>query len=250
MRRLLIIFSFLLLTFAVEGQAIISARPFHRAVATAERTYTDVLTDGNTKGWYEYGDGSSTYMTDDGSVISNWKDQSGNSNDVVNAAGTDLPAKDAVNSEIDFDGSDDYLRDETMGFAQPLTIYIVFKENTHVTNAMILGFNGSTYSFKQRSTSQYWGLTFGSLIQGNTGLPAAGNYQIATLTINGASSSAVLNGTTTVMSGDVGANAGVDFWVSAAAAISVKEIIYRIGVDIAGDKTLVVDYLNAKYTVY
>jgi len=259
MRRFLTLIFLTCALFAqVEGQAILPAGHFHRAVGSA-RTYLDVLNDGNTKGWYKAGDGSSTYMTLDGSVLTAWKDLSGNSNDLVNATGTDRPTWDGANLEIDFDGSDDYLIDATFAYSQPIILYMVVRIDAAAVNDVFTRITTSTNGqwvvpADAATKMRLWG--GGSFFDTGASFFGTGTYYIFRVVWNNnvANGSKIqLNAGTAVTGTLATANATlleIPTTTGACPQVSIKELIVRAVSESDADQTLILNYLNSTYSVY
>jgi hypothetical protein len=224
----------------------------------SSKTYLTVLNDGNTKGWYEVGDGSATYMTLDGSVLMAWKDLSGNSNDLVNASGGDRPTWDGDNSEIDFDGSDDYLIDASFAYSQPITIYYLAELVDVAAGDDLLRIATSTsgkLNLASDGVTKFRLYGGGSLFDTPASYYSTGTYYIIRVVFNNDvsnGSKVQLNAGSAVAGTLATANATILEVPSTNAypQISVKELIVRTGVDSDGDQTLILNYLNSKYSVY
>ena len=260
MRKLITILGFFLLTISVSGQ-IINASATYRARVSGEIVIPDSVQSGYyTRGWYEVGDGSATYMTLDGSVLTAWKDLSGNSNDLVNAAGTDRPTWDSGNLEIDFDGADDYLSDASFAYNQPITVYAVINIVAGATSDDIFRINtASNGKFQIQSGDPNNILILlggGSFFSTGASAFAWDTYYIFRTVFN----NDVSNGSKI----QINANAATTGTLATASAIvfqlpsesgstpqmSVKAVIIRTTLDDATTQTAIVNYLNAKYSVY
>jgi hypothetical protein len=259
MRKLLTIL-LLLLAVVAQGQMIIRANPFARAQVSSEIVIPDSVENGYyTRGWYEVGDGSSTYMTLDGSVLTAWKDLSGNSNDLVNAAGTDRPTWDSDNLEIDFDGADDYLSDGSFVYAQPITVYAVINIVAATTSEDIFRINTGTngkLTIQNAASTVLIAYGGGSSFSTAVGAYSEGTYYIFRVVFNNdvANGSKIQINSGAATAGTLANASATVFQLptesGACPQMSVKAVIIRTMLDDATTQTAIVNYLNAKYSVY
>lgn len=261
MRKLLLLLFSLCLFATVEGQ-IIRANPFAKAqVASGPVAVHDSI---DASAYYLharflYGDGSATYMTDDGSVLTQWTDQSGDNNHIVNASGTDRPAKDAVNGEIDFDDTDDVLVDATFSYATAVTVYAVVRVNSASNNDDFFTLGTTTNCKVQildatnRSLRVWRG---GSFFDTANGFYPASTYFIVCVVFN----NDVVNGSSIQVNGGAAktgtlASASTSFLkitteTGANPGISAKEFNYRTTADDSTLRTAIINNLNSTYSVY
>jgi hypothetical protein len=214
-----------------------------------------LITDGDTKGWYEYGDGSATYMTDDGSVISSWIDLSGNSNHLVNASGTDLPTKDGTNSEIDFDGTDDYLADATFSYSCPTTVYLIARVNTWVSSENLFTLSFMKLNLSPTSATALAAAAGGESFQTGDSFYSVGNYYIIRSVFNNTeiNGSKIQLNENSAYAGTLGTASYTYLRFpneSGVSAISVKALIVRPVLDSDAEQTIILNYLNNKYSIY
>jgi hypothetical protein len=197
-------------------------------------------------------------MTDDGSVLTQWTDQSGDNNHIVNASGTDRPAKDAVNEEIDFDDTDDVLVDATFAYAQPITVYAVIRINTASNLDDLMAFATSTtlkiaIPDATNRTLRLWG--GGSFFDTGNGIYPATTYfiLIATFNNNVANGSSIQVNNGTAVTGTLATSSSTYIKITtetgANPGISAKEIIIRTTNDDATTRNSIRTYLNSKYSV-
>jgi hypothetical protein len=191
-----------------------------------------------------------------GSLINQWNDISGNDNHAIGTL-TSRPTWDAVNGEVDFDGTDDYLIADPFSYAQPSMIYAVIS---------VHGYTASDYLFKLGSNSFRQSATEPTALTiiggGETFATGASFYNDDTYYIlriiynedalNG--SKIQLNANSAVV-GTLATSTYAKFVIgddnaTNGAYISVKEVWVRTKIDSGSDQTLVVNYLNSKYTVY
>jgi hypothetical protein len=244
MKKLLII-PLLFLILPLWGQ-MIGRGPAYTSVGP-ERTYLDVVNDGNTKGWYQVGDGGATYMTLDGAVITNWQDQTINNNDLLNATGVDRPTWDDVNGWIYFDGNDQF--QATIAANQPLMFYAVIKQSTWINNSRFIE-TGTTDNWKSHTATPSTFLLNGGSNTGDNSALAVNTWGVARVLFNGASSKIQID-ITAATTGTVGSDAMTYLNIGKEEAnICIKELIFRNIDDSDADELLIVNYLNNKYTVY
>jgi hypothetical protein len=259
MKRLLLIFLTCALFAQVEGQLI--RPPFARAQVSGTVELHDSL---DASSYYLharflYGDGSATYMTDDGSVLTQWTDQSGDNNHIVNASGTDRPAKDAVNEEIDFDDTDDYLADGTFAYTQPITIYMVVRINTAANFDDLIRINSGTTGKIQipdatnRTLRVFGGDSF--FDTGNGFYPSASYFILCVVFNNdvaGGSSIQVNGGSATTGTLATASSDRIELTTTTGAnpGVSIKELIIRTTADGSALRTAIINNLNSTYSVY
>lgn len=260
MKKLLIIPLLLLSLLQVEGQ-IIRANPFARAQASGTVAVHDSI---DSDAYYLharflYGDGSATYMTDDGSVLTQWTDQSGDNNHIVNASGTDRPAKDAVNEEIDFDDTDDYLSDGTFAYAQPITLYAVIRINAASNLDDLLRLNSSTTCKIQiaDATNRVLRVVGGGSFfdTGSGAYPSSGYFILCVVFNNNVSngSSIQVNGGSVTTGTLATASADrIEFTTTTGAnpGVSAKEIDIRTTADGSTLRTAIINNLNSRYSIF
>jgi hypothetical protein len=192
-----------------------------------------------------------------GTGVSTWKDQSGNSNDLVQATGGNQPtySGSGTSSTITFDGTNDYL---SVSFtqSQPTTIYIILDQVTWTSIDPIYdgpaGFASMTL-FQYNATP---GLSMngGSLGIVNVGGCTLGTYFVVTCVWNGASSSISINdGTKTT--GNCGTTApgglilGAFGGLSSFGNIAVKQVLYYSAAHDATTQTSIISGLRTKWGI-
>lgn len=214
--------------------------------------YPYPLDDGNTVGFYMIGDGSSTYMTKNASdFVSNWKDLSGNSHDLLQATGTKQPLYQSAG--ILFDGVDNFLKTAAFTWNQPEMIYAVLKQITWNDRILWDGNSQDTMYLSQHTATPKVNIYAGSYLASDNANLAVGTFAVVRALYNGANSSLQINDTKAT-AGNVGAlNAGgftlanrgsvTNFYTN----IQVKEIILRKTADDAATQQAIYNYLKAKY---
>jgi hypothetical protein len=196
-------------------------------------------------------------MTLDGSAITQWDDESGKNNHIVNALGDDRPTWDGTNGEVDFDGVDDFLGANPTDFNHPVTVYLVANIATRVTGKTVfqLGGPGST-----RGRIYHGGSGSQTVLESGTlslTLDATyGSYHIFTCVMNQDVTNGTIyqvdNGTAVTGTSSAG-NTVTEFRIGTEYSLSnqsVKEWIIRKGADDETTRTAIINYLNAKYSIY
>ena len=223
-------------------------------VTTGETaSVTNNVTMANTVGWYVAGDGSSTYVTKDGSdFVSVWKDLSGANHPLNQATGTNQP-KWLLNDGIAFDGIDNFMS-SIFAWNQPSTYYIVYKQ-TFVADKYILDgatLNGTQLSMRGTGTPPTIRAGSPSLCPNLINTAANNIYQILRLCFNGTSSKIQVNNNTAT-TWNSGANnpggiyLGATQFIGTEGNITVKEIILKTTDDDAATETAIYNYLANKY---
>ena len=251
MKRLIYILLFL--PFVASAQ--IDRYPFYVApvisVPAGEYTamgYPEAL-DTNTEAWYR-ADTLVTYDVDDS--ISAVDDLSGNSDDIVQATGAAQPKFTA--SGILFDGSNDYMTMANADLDQPLSIYLVFKQETWVTNGTIMdGVGQNTGRIYQQTSTPGLGV-YVQNVSGNNANAPVGQFVVIVLQTNTTTNSFQINDTDAVTwSGTANMNglslgrkpAGTPYYAN----FRLKELIIRLGTDDAGTTSTIKTYLKARNNV-
>lgn len=239
------------------GMFLKTGSGFMTAPAVADTlTYQGVIGDGNTVGWYI---ADADNLTVDGSNnITAWEDLSSESNDLSSEPGY-YPVWDSANEEADFTGLS-YIIKGGLTISQPLMIYMVVRINTIETNKYYIRLSdGSSllgvYTFNSYPMLYAFdGISY-IAIDSPTSL-TEGTYYIIRALFNGTTS----NGSKIVVNEDtaetgtlydhtvttIGFAAGVGNDIK----MSVKEWIYRNVAEDSDDETIILNYLNSKYSVY
>jgi len=155
------------------------------------------------------------YVSDTGTTIvtgvSQWNDQSGAGNHLVQAVGASQPAltAGAINGfpALNFDGTDDSMQ-VAFALTQPTTIFLVMQNDTNVVNQDITdGITTPVSMALEQSGAGNMRIRAGAL---GTGVAAAtGSFFLATCIFNGASSVLSINEDPgTEFAGNAGASAG------------------------------------------
>jgi len=214
-------------------------------------TVTNNVAIANTVGWYVAGDGSSTYVTKDGSdFVSEWKDLSGASHPLLQATGTNQP-KWLLNDGIHFDGIDNIMSSSFV-WNQPATYYlvlkIVWKINTYISDSTTLNWT----QLSMRTSAPIIQAGASSPLSPNTNFVADGVYAILRLCFNGASSTLQVNNNTVTSWGTGGLAPGGIYiggtqFAGTYGNITVKEIILRSTDDNTDTEKSIYNYLANKY---
>ncbi len=210
-----------------------------------------ILSDGNTVAWFDYLEN----VTKDGSdFVSVWGDKSGNTNDLLQAVGTNQPLW-VDGDGILFDGIDNFLKTVDFTYEQPEQIYIVLKQISWTASDVF--FDGST-------NDDGWVAQSGSSpdlkAYGGTVSSVNDNLVINTLGIirvlfDGVSSKFQINNTTAI-TGDFGSldMGGIALGSQGGGSagfsnILVMEGIFRKIADVTQDEADIYNYLAAKYGI-
>jgi hypothetical protein len=178
----------------------------------------------NQVAWYRYNTGITVSM----SGVSQWNDQSGNGNHLIQTTDSWRPVKESDGSIL-FDGVVERLRG-VFTLVQPETIYILFKQLSHANvDTVYDGEGGDTGVLRQMSPSPNITFYAGGFIGTITTLPL-GVYGIITTVVNGASSILQLNNETPIPgdsgSGNMnGINVAMRPLIGRFGNIQVKEIV-------------------------
>ena len=202
-------------------------------------------------------------VTADGQLVRQWNDKSGNARHVSQATAGNRPLyKTGVQNSKSaalFDGTDDYIFNNSVGpFSQPNTMFFVYKFVATGAGAKNV-FSSKTTSetqFYKKGTGE-WSVYCGTAEA--TFNTADTSVHYATLVLNGASSSARLNGSAQTLSanpGTQGINAyylacyeNASFPVTLFANVYIMEVLHYSGALSAGDITSVESYLAAKWGI-
>ena len=251
MRRTLFIL-LLFIPLYLSGQVISSTVSY----ATGPRTYLDVINDGNTKGWYiaEVGD-----LTKDGTdSVSVWADHLGSGRNLLAADNTKAQPI-WITDYLDFNGAESTMKTGAYTFAQPVMIYMVLKQVTYTFSPPDYLFDGIV-----AGKTRIYQYEITPAIVASADTPSDGNSDLALDTwgilralYNGASSKLQIN-TETAVTGNFGSDYAGGFTIGSYgdtpatrnADIQVREIILRNKADAEADQTLILNYLNTKYSVY
>ena len=209
-----------------------------------------IINDGNTDAWF---DSAEAWITKDGSdFVSNWLDRSGNTNNLLQAIGTNQPLW--TTNGVLFDGVDNFMK-AVFTLIQPTFIYIVLNQISWTSGDYIFDGNGNDKGLlHQIGTTPGLKVYAGALSAEDSNL-SIGSFGIARVLFNGVSSKFIIN-ENTPNTGDFGAIAMDGFVFGARGAptspygnIQVKEIIIRKIADAAGDEADIYNYLKSKYGI-
>jgi hypothetical protein len=206
---------------------------------------------GNTVGWYDFTD--ATTLTVAGGLVSLWKDKLLSGRDLV-AAGTARPTLGATG--IVFNGTTNFMKAAAFVYNQPATIYFVGRQITWSGGQMI--FYGDVVNKLSLSQSALYGTPSIDLTANNntTNKLVLNTFGIVRCIFNAASSYIQVNNE----AGDGGSCGAATFdgftlgarydGAAGHSNIEVKEIVCRTVSDSAGNQTDILNYLNAKYTIF
>ena len=210
-----------------------------------------VISDGSTVAWYDSSD-LTTVTKDGANLVSVWADKLGSGRNLLQA-GADAIKPVWSADGILFDGVDNFMKTAAFTYAQPVMIYIVFKQVTWTNNEYI--FDGNLVSsciLRQIGTTPDMALYAGAAANVNSNL-AVDTWGIVRVLFSGAASKLIVNETTPV-TGNPGTQAMGGFTLASRGDgaglypnIQVKEIILRKIADSAGDEVDIYNYLKTKY---
>lgn len=242
----------------VDGRLLMYARPWVPAVgwrsANRRSVVAPILPSAltNLVAWYK-SDVGTTIATG----VSQWNDQSGNGNNLVQATGSLQPAltSNAINGlpALTFDGTDDTMA-VAFVLAQPTTVFFVMRpvalvgSRTYVDGGAAL----DTMAVAQAQlTPNRLRMTAGSVLTGATGI-AAGVPGLVTAIFNGASSAlastddAGITGNAGLGSGS-GLTVGSQFGGTLPVNAQIAEVIVMAAVATAGERAGIRSYVQQRY---
>ena len=193
--------------------------------------------------WYQYKVG----ITEAGTGVSQWADQSGNARHVVQ--GTDANRPSNVNGEITFNGTSDILKSSTFTLAQPFTVYLWAKTNTHTAGDCLFGGNAVDVLLQQQNPSGDIQMHAGSNAPSAT--MGLGVYKAIACVFNGASSIIHVSSGGSPTTGNSGTNSmgaislGARGDLSSWADVIIKEAIFYAAAHDAGTRIQVLRYLES-----
>ncbi len=195
--------------------------------------------------WTKFNSG----ITVTGSGVSQWDDQSGNSNHLKQATDADRPSKESDGSILT-DGISQFLKADAFTLVQPETIYILGKQVAWGNNWI---FDGNTLNsgvlFQQTATPQV-SIYAGTAVAQNTDW-AVGVYEALAAIFNGASSSFKV-GSNAETTGNASANNMGGFTLGtkgdASASFSniqIKEVLIYSEAHDAATRSQIIGYLQS-----
>lgn len=194
--------------------------------------------------WYRYGVGIEVT----GSGVSKWPDQSGNGRDLLQGTDAARPALQSDNSIL-FDGGAHFLKCSTFTFAQPETIYALYRQVTWtLTDTIFDGNTSNTGAVRQSSVTPQLEINAGAAQVATNANLAVNTYGVMAVVFNGASSLLQINNTTAT-TGSPGTASMSGFTLGARgdstqfSNIQVKEVILFAAAHDAATRTAVITYL-------
>lgn len=201
--------------------------------------------------WYRFRRG----MTNLNGKCSQWADYSGNSRPLLQATVANQPTFDSSGGLI-FNGTAAFMV-ATYTLPQPITVYILFRQISWATNAVILdGVTADSKLTQSASTPQITANAGSSLTASSTIPVSATQFGVACAVFNGATSvyQAGAGGPSSTITGNAGTNSAGGITVGAARAgnnfanINVREIaVYSLAHD-APTRLQVMRYLSKIYS--
>lgn len=214
-----------------------------------------LTSDGYTFGWYI---AHADNLTLNGSEVDYWNDVSGDANHLYRAGTDQRPVWDAVNGEVEF-GALDELQKTSVTQSSPFTIYAVVRIDDAIAYSNLITLAVDAYYVRLRVPATVTALNLvanAGTFETSASFFTEGTYYILRAVINdavGSGSKIQLNeaaastGTLAAVSSDrirIGGGTGSE------SDVSYKEIILRANLDDTEEQQAVIDYLNAKYTIY
>jgi hypothetical protein len=248
MRKLLVISLFLAASLTFYGQrlpGVVSAS----GQVTAGKTFSQVINDGNTLGYYIATTG---YLTKDATdSVRVWVDSLG----VNNLTATDNTKKQPIwitPDYIDFNGTTNTMTTGLLGVqSQPITVYMVVNQDSWTEYEYLVDdANNNRCYIQQRNATPGIVIYAGSFVGTSNNL-ALDTWGVVIAVFNGASSALYVDDHAAI-TGDVGAgtqnglNVGSDYTGSNNADAKYKIVIRRKGADSAGDIAIIYNYLKSK----
>lgn len=244
-------------TIQVSGEVTVASAGAESSVDVSEsvdvRTYMDVLTDGNTFGWYDAGDAESLTLNSVDKVEL-WEDQLGGGNNLVGP--TESTSPDFVTDEIRFndDSSSTERLVKSATLVQPEMLYLVVKVmDINPNDAIIDGYTSGTGRLSFIGTALY--ISASAPACGRSMAAYVGQYVIIRAKINHENSALRINAGAEA-TGDPGDNNMGGLYLgmvggggSGACNVYYKELIVRRVIDSEADDTLVYNYLATKYSI-
>lgn len=228
-------------------QTVCRRRAFRKRKRSSGPTFLPSDISGLTA-WFQYGVG----ITEAGSGVSVWADQSGNGNDFLQGTDANRPSKEADGSIL-FDGVDHFLRTAFFTLNQPITAYFLFRKLASSLNQRFFdGGSAGNYSFlvwESLSEDNRFSTDEGvNWISANPDI-VIDEYTVLTAIANGASSFFRTN-TSAAVSGNVGVvnpgglTVGSNATGTENSNMQVKEVILYAGAHDTNQQNMVIDYLS------
>lgn len=199
----------------------------------------------------------------DGDPVSSWTDSSGQGNTATQATGAKQPLFKVaqVNNRpvVRFDGTDDWVKTAAFSLPQPSTAYICFKQITWTGEERIFDdLTPNRLTLLQRTTTPTIAIyAAGGDVSPTTAALAVGVFGIVACVYNGDSNSLIAvnaaAGTTGALTGTATASGfilGANGPGTVGSNIDVAEVMVYSGAHDAGTRTLLKNYLNARYAIY
>jgi len=239
---------------APESNSIQSFYGSLGAASFVDETVTNNLLpifDGNTIGWYDYNVALTKDVND---FVDLWEDRLGTGPDLAQTLNAAWRPLWTLANGIRFNGVDQWLRTGPLVMSQPLTYYLVVRQNSWTQYDMLLvSHSVDRCSVKQYGTSPKIGAYAGTY-NASTFIDAELNqFGVLVVTFNGASSYLRWR-TLTAKTGDIGANVPDGICVGGQrygtfSNIDVKELIARSNADDEATRNEIYDYLSSKYLI-
>ncbi len=204
-------------------------------------------------GWWKADAG---ITKDGGNLVSNWADQSGNSNDLAQGTGTNQPLwvdnNRASKPTINFDGIDNFMKVTSFSggaLSQPYTVFLALKEPSADNMGIITQDDANDPRFRTLATADY-DISNQAVLVGGTTDPSVWHYY--TILWNGASSD-LRRDASSVLSGNAGAGGtwnGITLGALSGGGYGDAQIgevlIYNANIS-GGDRTNIETYLATRW---
>lgn len=252
MKRIYLILFSLFLLVSVQGQVVSSSVWFAQASSGGGGSYTDFI-NANAEALYI---ADVANFSTSGDTLK-WEDQTANGHDLKQPSTTgNKPTYggDTIYFDGEASGSlGDWMRTEVFTLEQPITIYLVIKQNSWASGEMIMdGTATNTVRLEQEGTTPELRLYAGGFLGNNSDL-TVGDWAVVAIVSNGSSSKIQVNNETAV-TGDIGTADmdGITFGTyggseSSFGHFSLKYAAFIPSVVSSGDEAAIITGLTTDY---
>lgn len=198
--------------------------------------------------WYQFGRGT-VLASGSTSLVAQWSDASGNARHLLQATGAAQPSL-QTDGTLLFDGSSDFMQTATFTLAQPIMLYMLFRQVTWTSGDILCdGFTVTSGQFLQTNSTPELDISAGTTVCANTGL-AVNAYGIAMAFFSGANSFDQINKKVPIAVANAGTTAMAGFTLGADANgannanIQVKEVLIFSATHQQTQQLQVINYLS------